>query len=70
MSRTRHLLRLGAFVLSCAVASHAVAGHASPPPLRIDPLVEQFMAGSSIESARVSPDGKHIAAVAVAGPRT
>jgi dipeptidyl aminopeptidase/acylaminoacyl peptidase len=69
MSRLRHLMRLGAFVLSCGVESHAVAGsHTAPPPLRIDPLVEQFMAGSSIESARVSPDGQHIAAVAVAGP--
>lgn len=68
MSSFRHLMRLGAFVLSCGVAAHAVAGHASPPPLRIDPLVEQFMAGSSIESATVSPDGKHIAAVGVAGP--
>lgn len=67
MSRVRHLMRACAFVLSCALASHAVASHTSPPPLRIDPLVEQFMGTSGVESARLSPDGKHVAAVAVAG---
>ena len=64
MSRIRHLARLGAFALTCALASTAFAGHTPPPPLRIDPLVEQFMSGNFIESASLSPDGQHVASVA------
>jgi len=63
----RHLARMVALASLCMAAARVPAADHAPPPLRIDPLVEQFMQAQAVVSASLSPDGKHIAAIALAG---
>ncbi|MGN6530056.1 MAG: alpha/beta hydrolase family protein, partial [Burkholderiaceae bacterium] len=60
-------LLLAVTCLSTIHASIARAADPGPPALRVDPLVEQFIRGTAIVAARLSPDGKHIAAIARSG---
>lgn len=65
----RSLRGLG-LAIACLTAFHAPLARAAdpgPPPLRIDPLVEQLLQSKAIVSAQLAPDGRHIAAVARIG---